>query len=112
MAAPCSLYSSALIHELPKELREAKVEAPFQTANLRSAEAMHLISAPAGAKATISSFSLSGRPLYMVVPPDRIKFLVNSFLISISEDCTDCHANAGIDLQDLPLSSGLNRSQV
>ena len=89
-------------------LKEARVEPPFQTAYFLSAEAITLISAPAGARATISFLSLSGSPSYIVVPPERMMFLQRSFLTSISEAETEAQESAWIDLQDLPFKLGLN----
>ena len=87
-------------------LKEARVEPPFQTAYFLSAEAMTRISAPAGAKLTISDLSLSGRPSYIVVPPERMMFLQRSFLTSTSEADTEAQERACSDLHDLPLRWG------
>ena len=85
MDAPCSSYSALEIQLEPNELREARVEAPLQTAYLRSGVATILISEPAGARASISYFRRSGMPSYMVVPPERMMFLRRSLRTSISD---------------------------
>ena len=46
----------------------------------------------------------------MVLPPERMMFLVRSFLISMSEFWTDCQARAYMDLHVFPLRDGLNMS--
>ena len=43
-------------------------------------------------------------------PPERMIFLVRSFLISMSEDWTDYQASACTDLHDFPFKAGLNMS--
>ena len=72
MAAPCSSYSSLLIHEAAKVLREARVDAPFQTAYFLSGVETIRISEPGGARVVSSDLRRSAMPSYMVVPPDRI----------------------------------------
>ena len=71
-------------HWVAKELRDERVEAPLQTANLLKASATTLTSVPAGRESVSSFFSLSGSPTNSVVPPERITFLQRSFLTSMS----------------------------
>lgn len=110
MDGPFSVNSSLVMTEAANVEREARVEAPFQTAYLRSGWAMILISE--GDKAVSSLLSLSGRPSYMVEPPERMTFLQSSFLTSKSAFWMDVQVRSWTDLQFLPLREGLKRSSA
>ena len=73
-----------MTHDDAKVDSEPSVEAPLKAEYLRSAEAITLISAPFGARLTISFLSLSTSPLNNEEPPESMMFLHKSFLKSKS----------------------------
>ena len=89
MEGPDSSYSCLLIHIVWNVDREARIEPPSHTLNLRSGEARILILLVDGASWWISCHIRSPMPSNNVEPPDRMMFWNRSLRISLSHFCTE-----------------------
>lgn len=67
--APTYWYSALVIHMAWNVDKELRIDPPIQTKNFLSAGATTLIFMVDGANAVTYLLSLSGIPLYIVVPP-------------------------------------------
>lgn len=81
IVAPTSWYSFLWINKLLKVFKEAKIEAPIQTAFFLPLSLMTLTFACFGAKIYNSFVNLSENPSKSVEPPDKITLLYLYLLI-------------------------------
>merc|ERR1711899_291274 len=108
MAGPDSSYSSFLIHISSKVDSEDKMEPPIQTEYFLSGGAMILIVIESGAIALIPFCTLSGIPLYIVVPPLITTLLYSSFRISTSHFMIDLKVSSSMPFDSNPNKCGWN----
>lgn len=91
MPGPLSSYSSFVTHIEENVESDDRIDPPIQTEYFLSGGATTLIFIALGAKFVTSFDKRSGRPSYIVVPPDSTMLAYKSFLTSMSHFIMDVY---------------------